>query len=80
MSACSEVRVEIQTYVDGELDCDRALVIAVHLDRCAECDREAAAFATLKRALRRQAVSDAAAIARLRAFAALLSGGCSDPR
>jgi anti-sigma factor RsiW len=78
VSACHEIQVEIQTYVDGELDCDRALVVAVHLERCPLCEHEVSAFAALKRRLRRQRYVDLDAVARLRAFAALLSRDCRE--
>jgi anti-sigma factor RsiW len=78
MSACRDVQVEIQTYVDGELDCDRSLVVAVHLERCPMCEHEAIAFAALKRRLRRARGIDVDAVVRLRAFAALLTRCCPD--
>ena len=78
MSACREIQVEIQTYVDGELDCDRALVVAVHLDCCPMCEQEAISFAALKRRLRRARVVDVDTVTRLRAFAALLSRECRE--
>ena len=78
MSACREIRVEIQTFVDGELDRDRAQAVAVHLDRCPVCSQEATSFTALKRRLRRQRSVDLDAVARLRAFAALLSRRCPD--
>ena len=78
MSACREIGVAIHPYVDGELDCDDALVVAVHLERCAHCSHEVTAVFALKRRLRRARTVDADAVTRLRAFAALLSRDCRE--
>jgi anti-sigma factor RsiW len=66
----------LQSFLDGEVVTSDALRVAFHLDGCPACGREARALQQLKAALRRQRVSDPEAVARLCAFAALLTRGC----
>jgi anti-sigma factor RsiW len=66
----------LQRYVDGEIGESESVVVAMHLQGCAACERDVRAFVTLKQALRRQHVADPEAVARLCSFAALLTRGC----
>jgi anti-sigma factor RsiW len=75
---CSELQHAglLQSFLDGEVDANDAFRVVVHLDGCGACAGEARALVTLKRALRRQRVADPDAVARLCAFAALLTRSC----
>ena len=78
MTDCSELLHAglLQSFLDGEAEHNDAFRVVVHLDSCGECAGEAEALVILKRALRRQRVADPEAVARLCAFAALLTRGC----
>lgn len=49
---CQQIRPELDAYRTGEVALDAALVIEVHLDRCAECRSEFAGVRRLAAALR----------------------------
>ena len=73
---CAEALDVIQSYVDGECDVHAAVAVAAHLDVCGGCENAAATYLWLKAALRRQRIEDPEAVARLCAFAALLTRRC----
>ncbi len=70
---CREVVALVQCYVDGECNHETAIAVAAHVARCPCCGEHVASFESLKVVLRRTCVADAEAVARLRAFTALLA-------
>jgi mycothiol system anti-sigma-R factor len=52
--SCDEVLREIELYIDGELDGDRATHLADHLGECSPCMYHAAFQSRLKEIVRRK--------------------------
>lgn len=78
--SCRRVGQVLQSYLDSELDVDGALKVSAHLEDCRRCGLEADAYEAVKAALRsRTTASDKTSVARLREFAARLSGDGLDP-
>ena len=74
MISCRDVGLRLQSYLDGELDSDRAEQIRLHLDACVHCGLEADAFREIKQSLANLgSPSDADAVARLREFSARIA-------
>lgn len=52
MSACEDIRGRLWAWLDGELDPEGRAEVAAHLERCAECARDAASARALLEAVR----------------------------
>lgn len=79
----------MQAYLHGEIDEERALLVAAHLEECLRCGLEAETYVFIKRSLRRLSAPEATeALERLRAFGERLAEvgapetglGDADPR
>ncbi|WP_454853638.1 anti-sigma factor family protein [Promicromonospora soli] len=73
LPGCRQVARDLQAYLDGELDADRARPVAEHLADCRRCGLEASTYEAIRVALaairaRSGPVADDA-VERLRAFA-----------
>jgi anti-sigma factor (TIGR02949 family) len=53
-TSCEEVLREIELYIDGELDVDRAADLADHLASCSPCMHHAAFQSRLREIVRRK--------------------------
>ena len=72
---CREVGKVLQSYLDGDLDEDFAGKIAAHLEACKDCGLEFETYHQIKSSLaRRMPEVDPAAVERLRAFGARITG------
>lgn len=72
---CAAVGKLLQQYLDGELDTSRGTRLAEHLEMCAHCESDAAAFCDLKVALARAGETPPATVERLRQFGRSLVDG-----
>jgi anti-sigma factor RsiW len=71
---CVEVGRHIQTYLDGNLDAEKAAKVASHLDACRRCGLTAADYKRLKEALaERSTPLPTDSLDRLKALAADLA-------
>lgn len=71
---CRETLQELQNYLDGECDADRAWKVARHLSHCEDCFGDADTFREVKEAVARlRCGPDRAALVRLRAVLATLT-------
>lgn len=81
MAICRDVGRILQTYLDGELDVDRAEKVSAHLEHCLRCGMEVKTYAQIKDALVRVAErgevhpEDRLTVERLRRFAENLAVG-----
>lgn len=77
-SDCHRAARFLQHYLDGELDIDRASMVAEHLETCRRCGLEARTYEAIKVAISATALfpdeTDEAAVQRLRHFADTLAG------
>lgn len=79
MAACREAGRTMQSYLDGELDGERAARVSAHLERCLRCGLEAEAFRYVRSVLRDLSgpgpfrVEDPLAVKRLHRFATTLA-------
>ena len=79
MLSCREVGLRLQSYLDGEVDAQRREQIRVHLDACADCGLEEAAFTSLKASLRDLTTPiDETVLERLRSFSAHIAEASTD--
>jgi mycothiol system anti-sigma-R factor len=58
--SCEEVLAEVEDYLHGELDSDRARVLAAHLSTCSPCWERAEFARKLKEIVRTKCRSEAA--------------------
>lgn len=66
---CHEVGRRLQVYLDGEIDEERARLVAAHLEECLRCGMEAETYSAIKRCLQRLSGPEAPeALERLRVF------------
>ena len=76
---CSEVITALLEFLDGEVvDADTAVRVEQHLEACRRCGLEASVYREIKQSLRRRrrrGDADAAALDRLREFAARVGEG-----
>lgn len=71
---CREVGLRLQSYLDGEIDPERADQIRAHLDDCVACGLDADAFVKIKKDLSALTVpADSDALSRLREFGAQIA-------
>ncbi len=77
---CRHVGAWLQAYLDNELDQARHHSVSRHLRQCRRCGMELSDYRQLQAALRRgaPAISEAAAVNRLRDFAERLAAGGID--
>ena len=76
---CREVGKVLQSYLDEQIDADRAAQIEVHLEECRRCGLEAATYERIKATLAAQRPEiPAESFDRLRAFGERLARG-EDP-
>ncbi|HEX2026702.1 MAG TPA: zf-HC2 domain-containing protein [Nitriliruptorales bacterium] len=67
--ACRRARSLLQSFLDGQLEADLALVVARHLEACRRCGLELETYRALRGALTGlRPVPDEAALERLAAF------------
>lgn len=73
--SCGQVARILQSYLDGELDDVRAVLVAGHLDDCRRCGLEADVYRRIANSIRGLAPGpDHDALARLHEFAERLTG------
>ena len=73
--SCRVVGRMLQTYLDGELDLRRSLLVAAHLSECVNCGMDADSYRWLSARLAGLgAPGDTAQLDRVRAFAEGLTG------
>jgi anti-sigma factor RsiW len=78
--SCHQVAELLQTYLDSELDDDRARRVAAHLDDCRRCGLEAEVYEALRDSLQRRALLwEDEPVERLREFGQRLARGEMDP-
>lgn len=74
--ACRQARSLLQSFLDGQLDTDVAIVVASHLEACRRCGLELETYRALKGTLSGlRPVPDEAALERLAAFVDSLASG-----
>ena len=72
---CREVGRVLQSYLDGDVEDDFAAKIGAHLEACKDCGLEYETYQRIKASLAAKMPEvDPAAVARLRAFGAEITG------
>lgn len=69
---CMQVARVLQRCLDGETDEVTAQRVAAHVEDCRRCGLEITVYREIKNSLARQEMPDETAMARLRAFGAIL--------
>lgn len=78
--SCRQAAKVLQTYLDGELDGDRASKLEIHLDACLDCGLEADTYREIKGALARQSRTlPEDSLSKLREFGDRLVNGELEP-
>ena len=75
--SCRRLGKVLQTYLDGELDSETALLVSGHLEECRKCGLEADTYEALLGSLQNGVVDQESreAIHRLAEFGSQLAGG-----